>query len=139
MQQRCHRIVAHSIRKKGAQCLREKLWGVSRKRLREFGYFIGEPLSPDNVIVCDGQNFSVDESWRTQVRSEAGLSSNEDAARRSNEPVRQGKDLIESALARSKGKIAGAHGAAETLGMPVSTLNSKLKALKIDKHRFERI
>ena len=89
-----------------------------------------------SVIVCDSENFSVDESWLTQFRIEVGRSSKGDAARRSNELVRQGKDLIESALARSRGKIAGTQGAAELLGMPVSTLNSKIKALKIDKHRF---
>ena len=50
----------------------------------------------------------------------------------------QEKEIIESAVAESRGKAAGADGAAAKLGIPPSTLDSKIKALKIDKQRFKR-
>ena len=47
------------------------------------------------------------------------------------------KETIEAALADSKGRVAGPAGAAAKLGIPPSTLESKIKALKIKKHRFQ--
>jgi len=49
---------------------------------------------------------------------------------------RQERDLIQSALVETKGRIAGRSGAAARLGLPPSTLESKIRALKIDKHRY---
>jgi formate hydrogenlyase transcriptional activator len=46
------------------------------------------------------------------------------------------KALIEAALAESKGRISGPLGAAAKLGIPRQTLESKIKALHIDKHSF---
>jgi formate hydrogenlyase transcriptional activator len=46
------------------------------------------------------------------------------------------KELIEAALAETKGRIAGPRGAAGRLQIPASTLESKIRALKIDKFRF---
>jgi len=51
----------------------------------------------------------------------------------------QEKEFIESALAECKGKISGPSGAAAKLGMPPSTLDSKIKSLKIDKRRFQSV
>jgi DNA-binding NtrC family response regulator len=48
----------------------------------------------------------------------------------------QEKEMIEAALAESRGKIAGAQGAAARLGIPRSTLDSKIKQLKIEKRKF---
>jgi formate hydrogenlyase transcriptional activator len=48
----------------------------------------------------------------------------------------QEKELIEAALAKSRGKVAGPRGAAATLGIPASTLESKIKQLGIKKGRF---
>ena len=44
--------------------------------------------------------------------------------------------MIEAALAKSRGKVAGPRGAAVKLGVPPSTLESKIKQLKIEKRRF---
>jgi len=46
------------------------------------------------------------------------------------------KESIEAALAETKGRVSGAHGAAARLRVPASTLESKIRALKIDKFRF---
>jgi len=82
-----------------------------------------------SVIVCDSDNFSIDESWLSReplVRK----SLTEDA-------VIQEKEQIEEALARAKGRVSGSSGAAALLGIPASTLDSKIKSLKIDKRRFQ--
>jgi transcriptional regulator with GAF, ATPase, and Fis domain len=81
-----------------------------------------------SVILCDSQNFSVDDSWLS-------------IAQRSSRPLAQEmtsqeKELIEAALAECKGRVSGPAGAAAKLGMPPSTLDSKIRALKIDKRRF---
>jgi formate hydrogenlyase transcriptional activator len=44
--------------------------------------------------------------------------------------------MIETALAECKGKVAGLEGAAAKLGIPRSTLDWKIKQLKIKKHKF---
>jgi formate hydrogenlyase transcriptional activator len=48
----------------------------------------------------------------------------------------QEKEMIEAALAESKGKVAGPEGAAAKLGIPRSTLDTKIKQLNIKKHKF---
>jgi formate hydrogenlyase transcriptional activator len=81
-----------------------------------------------SVILCDSENFSVDESWLSaHARPNRPLTE---------ELVLQEKELIEMALAECKGRVSGPVGAATKLGMPPSTLDSKIRALKIDKHRF---
>jgi formate hydrogenlyase transcriptional activator len=45
---------------------------------------------------------------------------------------------IERALAASRGRVYGAEGAAETLGVPPSTLEARIRRLGIDKHAFRR-
>jgi carbohydrate-selective porin OprB len=44
---------------------------------------------------------------------------------------------IEAALAQTKGKISGRHGAAAKLGIPASTLESKIRSLRINKFQFK--
>ena len=44
--------------------------------------------------------------------------------------------LLEAALTESEGRVAGPRGAAAKLGMRPSTLESKIRSLKINKHRF---
>jgi formate hydrogenlyase transcriptional activator len=81
-----------------------------------------------SVILCDTENFSVDESW---LSPDAHFSQP-----LAHEMIAQEKLFIESALAECKGRVAGSSGAAAKLGMPPSTLDSKIRALKIDKRRF---
>jgi formate hydrogenlyase transcriptional activator len=82
-----------------------------------------------SVIVCDTEDFFVDESWLSHQRQpERPLS---------DELVTQEKEIIEAALAQTGGRVSGAAGAASRLGMPASTLDSKIKSLKINKRRFQ--
>lgn len=48
----------------------------------------------------------------------------------------QERELIEKALAGSKGRVSGSRGAAARLGIPASTLESKIRRLGLDKYRF---
>jgi formate hydrogenlyase transcriptional activator len=47
------------------------------------------------------------------------------------------RSVIEAALEDAMGRVAGPFGAATKLGMPPSTLESKIKVLRIDKSRFK--
>ncbi len=86
-----------------------------------------------SVIVSDEEIFSVDESWLSRQH-------------RTHEPknllelpqrlAAQEKEIIEAALRECGGRVSGATGAAARLGMPGSTLESKIKSLKIEKKRF---
>ncbi len=83
-----------------------------------------------SVIVSDTDEFTVDESWlstRHAVDSRLGISS----ALASHE-----KALVEDALRATGGRVFGPSGAAARLGIPRSTLESKIRTLKINKSRF---
>jgi formate hydrogenlyase transcriptional activator len=84
------------------------------------------------VILCDGETFSVDESW--VQREECGVP--EKSVVFTEALVRREKQMIEAALEESRGRIFGASGAAVKLGIPRSTLESRIKSLHINKHRF---
>ena len=83
-----------------------------------------------SVIVSDTEEFTVDESWLSAsppVESRLGLS----GAVAAHE-----KAIVEDALRASGGRVFGPSGAAARLGIPRSTLESKIRSLKIDKSRF---
>jgi DNA-binding NtrC family response regulator len=47
------------------------------------------------------------------------------------------KEFIEAVLAETRGRVSGPAGAAAKLGIPSTTLESKIKSLMIDKNRFK--
>jgi DNA-binding NtrC family response regulator len=51
--------------------------------------------------------------------------------------VRTEREIIEAALAASRGRVSGESGAAAKLQIPPSTLEHKIRALKISKSRFK--
>jgi formate hydrogenlyase transcriptional activator len=84
------------------------------------------------VVLCDGETFSVDETWLTGDRDrQAGPTIPFAASIAGHE-----REMIEAALAESRGQVSGPTGAAARLGIPRQTLDSKIKSLGIDKHRF---
>jgi formate hydrogenlyase transcriptional activator len=85
------------------------------------------------VIVCDSDTLSIDPRWL----SGRSLAPPPVAALSSGTLATHEKDAIETALKDSKGRVAGPFGAAARLGVPASTLESKIKALNIDKRRFK--
>jgi formate hydrogenlyase transcriptional activator len=86
-----------------------------------------------SVIVCENDVFSVDESWLSR-QSFAPPISSLDLSRK---VAAQEKEMIEAALRDSRGRVSGPLGAAAKLGIPRSTLESKIRSLKIDKGRFK--
>jgi transcriptional regulator with GAF, ATPase, and Fis domain len=86
-----------------------------------------------SVIVSDGEIFSVDESWLSRQHR---THEPKNALQLSQKLAAQEKDIIESALRECGGRVSGSTGAAARLGMPGSTLESKIKSLRIDKNRF---
>jgi formate hydrogenlyase transcriptional activator len=89
------------------------------------------------VILCDGETFSVDETWlmHESSREPHPLSTSARRLLRLNEG--EEKKMIEAALAESKGRVAGPSGAAIKLGIPRQTLESKIANLGINKHHFK--
>jgi formate hydrogenlyase transcriptional activator len=97
------------------------------------------------VILAEGNVLTVDERWftRAHLASIGGQATRPPAARQEGE-LALSDDLaerelarIEAALAASRGRVAGPSGAAAMLGVPRSTLESKIRLLQIDKHRFK--
>jgi len=87
-----------------------------------------------SVIICDSENLSIDETWLGR----RALSADSPAQSFSERLAAQEKGMIEAALAESNGRVSGPSGAAARLGIPQSTLDSKIKSLKINKQRFRR-
>jgi len=85
------------------------------------------------VILSEGDTFSVDESWLSPDAPR--LSVTEGGLARL-DPERERK-LIEAALTQTRGQIAGPSGAAAKLGIPRSTLETKIRKLGIAKHQFK--
>jgi len=88
-----------------------------------------------SVIVSSGDVFSVDESWLSVQSSQAA--SRVQASQPFNDEPPSEREIIEAALAVSRGRVAGPSGAAAKLGIPPSTLDSRIKALKINKSKFK--
>jgi PAS domain S-box-containing protein len=83
-----------------------------------------------SVIVSDTEEFVVDGSWLTPVHklgSAGALTSRLSAYE---------KALIEEALLASGGQVFGPSGAAARLRLPRTTLESRIRALRINKGRF---
>jgi formate hydrogenlyase transcriptional activator len=86
------------------------------------------------VTLSDSDVFSVDEAWLKREPSEAsdpGLALN-------GVLLAHEREAIETALAQSHGRVSGPTGAAARLGIPATTLESKIRRLGIDKYRFKQ-
>ena len=84
------------------------------------------------VILCDGETFSIDETWL------------QPETRGTKQPValtatlaNQEREIIEAALQESRGRISGPSGAAGKLGVARTTLEWKIKSLRINKYQFK--
>jgi formate hydrogenlyase transcriptional activator len=85
------------------------------------------------VIVSDGELLTVDSRWL------AGRTTPSPA---STQPLGDAlgdreRSMIEGALAETKGRVSGPSGAAAKLGLPRSTLESKIRSLGLNKNRFK--
>ena len=85
------------------------------------------------VILCEGETFSVDETW---LQRELPVARSRPSAL-NRVLARQEKEMIEAALTQCYGRVSGPSGAATKLGLPARTLDSKIKRFKINKYKFK--
>jgi formate hydrogenlyase transcriptional activator len=85
------------------------------------------------VILCEGETFFVDETWLTRVTPKLAATSVPLVA----DLVEHEREMLESALRQSEGIVGGPTGAAVKLGIPRQTLESKIRKLGINRHRFK--
>jgi DNA-binding NtrC family response regulator len=88
-----------------------------------------------SVILSSADVFSVDEFWLSS-RTSPRASPVEASLIVKVEP-RSEREIIEAALAETRGRVSGTSGAAAKLGIPPSTLDDRIKALKINKQQFK--
>jgi transcriptional regulator with PAS, ATPase and Fis domain len=86
-----------------------------------------------SVILTETETLALDESWLSREPVIVPPANQQ----LSKKIMAQEKEIIEAALAESKGRISGPSGAAAKLSLPPSTLESKIRTLKINKHRFK--
>jgi DNA-binding NtrC family response regulator len=84
--------------------------------------------------MCETENFSLDKTWLAQQPLAAEL---EIPLELSEKLAAQEKEMIEAALRESAGRVYGPSGAATKLGIARSTLESKIRSLKIRKNSFK--
>jgi formate hydrogenlyase transcriptional activator len=86
------------------------------------------------VILSEDDTFSVDEAWLKQNTPQFSVS----PTALNRVLLRHEKEMIESALAESGGRVSGPSGAAAKLRIPTRTLDSKIKRLGINKFQFKK-
>ena len=90
-----------------------------------------------SVILSSGDAFSVDELWLSKETLLPASPVETSVAFRGEVKPHSAREIIEAALAESRGQVSGPSGAAVKLGMSPSTLEDRIKALNIDKRRFK--
>src|SRR6202165_3970993 len=85
------------------------------------------------VILSEGETFFVEEAWLTRATPKVAAAS----ALLPTDLAEREKTMIESALREADGLVSGPTGAATKLGVPRQTLESKIRKLGINRHRFK--
>ena len=86
-----------------------------------------------SVIVCETETLVIDENWL----SRESVKLQPPSRPLFEELLARERERIEAALAETRGRVSGPSGAAAKLGIPRSTLDSKIRSLKINTHRFK--
>jgi formate hydrogenlyase transcriptional activator len=114
------------INKKTLDLLRSYPWPGNIRELQN--------VVERSVIVCETENFLVDESWFSRQRTVGKPKNQLELCRR---VAGQEKEMIEAALRESGGRVSGPSGAAAKLRIHRSTVESKIASLKINEYRFK--
>ena len=126
--ERCSQLTGRTLKgidSKSITLLQEYSWPGNIRELQN--------VIERSVIDCESEFLTIQEQWlpsRSTV-PEAKTAFLTPAL------VFQEREIIERALRECKGRISGPWGAAAKLGVPPSTLESKILTLGIDKHRFK--
>jgi PAS domain S-box-containing protein len=115
------------INHKSADLLRSYFWPGNIRELQN--------VVERAVIVSEGDVLWIDESWLSTESNTAEPAT----GTLSKLPPDREKKIIEAALAETRGRVSGPSGAAMKLGMPSTTLESRIRSLKINKHRFKAL
>jgi transcriptional regulator with GAF, ATPase, and Fis domain len=91
------------------------------------------------VVLCDSEIFSVDSTWLKRELPPGPSPLNPPLRALGRLDETKERELIESALAQTGGRVSGPSGAAALLGVPRQTLESKISNLGINKHRFKSV
>jgi PAS domain S-box-containing protein len=113
-----------TINKPSLQLLRSYSWPGNIRELQN--------IIERAVIVCETESLVIHEDWLSPNRVKTSLS-----RPLSEELTARERERIEAALAETRGRVSGPLGAAERLGIPRSTLDSKIRSLKINTQRFK--
>ena len=90
-----------------------------------------------SVILSRGDVFSVDETWLSKRSVSHAPSVKASTIAKGHVERLSEREIIEAALAATRGRVSGPSGAAAKLGIPPSTLETRIKALKISKLQFK--
>jgi formate hydrogenlyase transcriptional activator len=114
-----------SVNKKTLELLQSYPWPGNIRELQN--------VIERSVILCETEIFSIDESW---LPKQPYLTEPKNQMELPRSLLAQEKEMIEAALKETRGRVFGPTGAAAKLGIPRSTLESKIKSMKIDKNHF---
>jgi transcriptional regulator with GAF, ATPase, and Fis domain len=115
------------INQKSLELLRSYFWPGNIRELQN--------VIERAIIVSEGDVLWIDESW---LSTEPGTAEPATGTV-SKLPRDREKEIIEAALAATQGRVSGPSGAARKLGIPSTTLESRIRSLKINKHRFKSL
>jgi transcriptional regulator with GAF, ATPase, and Fis domain len=108
-----------SIRKRNLELLQNYSWPGNVRELQN--------IIERSLIISETNEVCIEESW---------FSSNAVKLPPANQSCSE-REEIEAALAQTKGKVSGSSGAAAKLGIPASTLEWKIRSLRINKFQFK--
>jgi PAS domain S-box-containing protein len=118
-----------SIEKKVLDLLRAYDWPGNIRELQN--------IIERSVILSSGGEFSVDESWLSrETLAPASRIEASPQFKSAVEPSSE-REIVETVLAETRGRVWGPSGAAAKLGLAPSTLDHRIKALGIDKKQFK--
>jgi hypothetical protein len=100
---------------------------IRRRGVFEFGNIRElQNVIERSVILCSSEVFAVDESWLSKGSSGLASRVQTPAPLKSAAEPRSERQIIEVALAESRGRVSGPSGAAARLGIPPSTLDHRI-------------
>jgi formate hydrogenlyase transcriptional activator len=113
-----------SVSKKALEVLESYHWPGNIRELQN--------VIERSIILCETETLSIDERWLRPRPSRQ-----KDQITLPRRLLSEERKMIEVALQESRGRVFGLNGAAAKLGIPRTTLESKIRSHRIDKHRFK--
>jgi transcriptional regulator with GAF, ATPase, and Fis domain len=90
-----------------------------------------------SVVLTVGEVLSVDELWLSRQTSRSNSMAQVSGSSTAKPELQTERQIIEKALAETRGRVSGPSGAAAKLRIPASTLATRMKALGINRSQFK--